>query len=143
METETGAFQSQPFYKGSEGRPLKMRLDTRVQGHEVELTWHGGDGSGRAPPWAEVEYRDGSVRRVEKFKGRGQVGGPMPWQWSVQGGTVAPGQDTKPQEASHDGTSEISRDRKDAGFRGHEGGEGPRRSKDTSKGERRVREEGH
>ena len=67
----------------------------------------------------------------------------MTWQWSVQDGILAPGQATKPQHASQDGTSETSRDREGAGFRGPGGGEGPRRSKDTSKSERRVREEGH
>ena len=104
VETNVGAFQSQPFYKGGQGRCLKMKLEGRVHcqglGQEVELTWHSGDGSGRAPPRAEVQYRDGSVRQVEDFKWCGRYGGEMTWQWSMQGGILAPGQGTKPHEAS-------------------------------------------
>ena len=135
VETPGGGLQNQPFYKGSEGRCLKMKLEGRDvhqgQGGEMELVWHGGDGTGRAPPRVEIEYRGGVRRRVVDFRVLGKLGkGLMTWQWSVQDGILAPCQGTKPQYASQDGASETPTDQGGAGLRGHGGGEGPRCSKD-------------
>ena len=62
VETPGGGLQNQPFYKGSEGRCLKMKLKRRAvhqgQGQERELEWHAGGGTGRAPR-VETEYRGG------------------------------------------------------------------------------------
>ena len=84
VEMATGGFQSQPFYKGGEGegKLLKMKLKGRMQGQELELTWHGGGDGGRASPWAEVEYEGGLKERVEGFRGWGvgQRGAPVTWE---------------------------------------------------------------
>ena len=96
---------------------------------------------------AEVEYESGVKERVQGFRGWGvgqsvKSGGPVTWEWCVQGGTRALGPGIKPNDASQDGASDTFTDRKEAGLRGHWGGEGPRRSKDKSQGEHRVRVQG-
>ena len=94
VETPDGQLQSQPFYKGSEGRCLKMKLEGRDvhqgQGGEMELVWHRGDGTGRAPPRVEIEYRGGVRRRVVDFRVLGELDEVVTWQWSVQDGILAP-----------------------------------------------------
>ena len=138
VELPGGGFQNQPFYKGSEGKgegggkSLKMKLKGRVQGQELELTWHAtGEaregGIRRTGPWAEVTYEGGVKERVEGFRGWGfgkdvKSGGPVTWEWCVQGGTRALGPGTKPKKASQDGASETSTNQEEAGLRGHGGG---------------------
>ena len=133
VELPAGGFQNQPFYKGSEGkgkgggRSLRMKLKGRMQGQELELTWHATDEGGRATTWAEVTYEGGVKERVEKFRGWGvgagvESGGPVTWEWCVQDGTRALGLGTKPKDASQDGASKTSINQEEAGLRGHGGG---------------------
>ena len=71
VEMSGGGFQNQPFYKGSEGKgksngkSLKMKLEGRMQGHEMELTWHAGGEGDR-------------VDAGQADQGRGTEGGRAP-----------------------------------------------------------------
>ena len=84
---------------------------------------------------------------MQGFRGWGvgqnlKIGGPVTWEWCVQGGTRALGLGIKPEDASQDGASETFTDRKEAGLRGHGGGEGPRCSTNKSQGDQGVRVQG-
>ena len=124
-----------------------MKLKGRMQGQELELTWHAKGEGDRAVYWAEVTYEGGVTERVERFRGWGVgegVGsfGNVTWEWCVQDGTRALGPGTKPKDASQDGASKTSTNQEEAGLRGHGGGEGPRCSTNKSQGDQGVRVQG-